>query len=192
MLNLTVSVPSSSDRRRFAEPAASIAEYPADTTCSADSVTRFCGSLKLKYHLLSPPFSAASRSSASVRFRSSAANASSTACASVRDVDAGVELYEPFDIRCLFDGGPVGVLGVEDADFAALCMNFIVSVPEDNVFGCLFGCAISATEIEVYKQRLRRVASEGVQGQSRSQRSKQKRSTLEAAVRKDSAYARVY
>ena len=116
-------------------------ENPADTIRNGESCTGFCGSVKLKYHLLSPR-SAASLSSASVRLCSSAASAASTACASDRGVDAGVEAYDPLDRRCFLEGGSGGVLGDELGDAAPRCMNFIVRSREDIIFPDLFGCAM--------------------------------------------------
>ena len=132
---------SSSDDLSALDPVESSVEKPADTIRKGDSCAGLCGSVKLKYHLLSPR-SAASLSSASVRLCSSAASASSTACASDRGVDEGVEAYELLERRCFLEGGSVGVLGDELGDAAPRCMNFMVRSREDIVFPALFGCAM--------------------------------------------------
>jgi len=45
-------------------------------------------------------------------------------------------------MRCFFEGGSEGVLGADDGEADARCMNFMVSSREDIALGCFPGCAI--------------------------------------------------
>ncbi len=45
-------------------------------------------------------------------------------------------------MRCFFEGGSEGVLGADEGEADARCMNFMVSSREDIAFGCFPGSAI--------------------------------------------------
>ncbi|KAI7079145.1 hypothetical protein KC352_g41708, partial [Hortaea werneckii] len=54
---------------------------------------------------------------------------------------------DPSDMRCFFEGGSAGVLGPEEGDAAALCINFIAMRRFDISFGWTFFCAIFVSDM---------------------------------------------